>query len=575
MLSLMRLLCNGAATLGFAKHQTPSGRGAGAEGSNKAKSPPHTTAGAVRETIESVVIAFVLAFLFRTFEAEAFVIPTGSMAPTLMGRHKDLDCPACGYRYQVSASDEVDQGTGRLTGQMVVGGTCPMCRQPADLSPQNPQRESYPSYSGDRILAVKYAYQMRDPQRWDVAVFRYPGDAQTNFIKRLVGLPGETLRIQYGDIFLKQSDGNWTIARKPPDKLRAMLQLVYDNGLTPRLNGEFGWPARWIPDAVQGDGAFQLIDQGRAAETNGRNDQTAWLRYHHLIPTADQWHILRTTGALAPGDRVRPSAIDDFCSYNSNRSIGGIAAADDAEERHWVGDLALEADVEVRSEGGEVFFELRRGGRVFLCTINLNDGTASLSISGEEFRASAATAMRGRGRYRVMFANCDRQLRLWINDRLVRFGDGDEATCYGDLRNHDLHPTDLQPASFGARGVSLAVDRLRVWRDIYYLARPETAGPFGDEESVSPQVLTDPRRWPAGLLNRVAGRVFTLREDQFLALGDNSAKSRDSRLWGQEGFDYFVRRDLLIGKALLIYWPHSWNTPVPFWPNVARMGLIR
>jgi len=44
-----------------------------------------------RETIESIVIAFVLAFLFRTFEAEAFVIPTGSMAPTLMGRHKDVD----------------------------------------------------------------------------------------------------------------------------------------------------------------------------------------------------------------------------------------------------------------------------------------------------------------------------------------------------------------------------------------------------------------------------------------------------------------------------------------------------
>ena len=60
----------------------------------------------MRETVESIVIAFVLAFLFRTFEAEAFVIPTGSMAPTLMGRHKDVDCPKCGYRYQVSASEE-------------------------------------------------------------------------------------------------------------------------------------------------------------------------------------------------------------------------------------------------------------------------------------------------------------------------------------------------------------------------------------------------------------------------------------------------------------------------------------
>ncbi|MDP7301684.1 MAG: S26 family signal peptidase, partial [Pirellulaceae bacterium] len=45
-----------------------------------------------RETIESVVVAVVLAFLFRAFVAEAFVIPTGSMAPTLQGRHLDIYC---------------------------------------------------------------------------------------------------------------------------------------------------------------------------------------------------------------------------------------------------------------------------------------------------------------------------------------------------------------------------------------------------------------------------------------------------------------------------------------------------
>ena len=57
--------------------------------------PRANTSAAMREIVESVVIAFVLAFLFRTFEAEAFVIPTGSMAPTLMGRHKDLICEEC------------------------------------------------------------------------------------------------------------------------------------------------------------------------------------------------------------------------------------------------------------------------------------------------------------------------------------------------------------------------------------------------------------------------------------------------------------------------------------------------
>ena len=63
-----------------------------------------------RETIEAVVVAFILALLVRGFEAEAFVIPTGSMAPTLMGRHKEVTCPECGYVYAVNASAEDDGG---------------------------------------------------------------------------------------------------------------------------------------------------------------------------------------------------------------------------------------------------------------------------------------------------------------------------------------------------------------------------------------------------------------------------------------------------------------------------------
>ncbi len=62
--------------------------------------------GAMRETIESIAMAIVLAFLFRAFVAEAFVIPTGSMAPTLMGQHKDVQCPQCGYWYEAGASIE-------------------------------------------------------------------------------------------------------------------------------------------------------------------------------------------------------------------------------------------------------------------------------------------------------------------------------------------------------------------------------------------------------------------------------------------------------------------------------------
>ncbi|MCA9209414.1 MAG: hypothetical protein KDA55_13710, partial [Planctomycetales bacterium] len=63
---------------------------------------------AVRETIESVVVAVILAFLLRSFLVEPFVIPTGSMAPTLMGRHKDVTCEKCGHEYLTGASSEND-----------------------------------------------------------------------------------------------------------------------------------------------------------------------------------------------------------------------------------------------------------------------------------------------------------------------------------------------------------------------------------------------------------------------------------------------------------------------------------
>src|SRR5262245_60902842 len=88
----------------------------------KAESPD----GGWRETVESIAMAVILALLFRGFVAEAFVIPTGSMAPTLVGRHKDVKCPKCGTWYQVSCSPEAENDV--LTGRHVVNGTCSVCR---------------------------------------------------------------------------------------------------------------------------------------------------------------------------------------------------------------------------------------------------------------------------------------------------------------------------------------------------------------------------------------------------------------------------------------------------------------
>ncbi len=194
----------------------------------------------MRETVESVVIAFVLAFLFRAFEAEAFVIPTGSMAPTLMGVHKDLSCEKCGYPYRVSASEEQDEdaelfrmlmadpqrdadmrrrAANDLAARDVVGGICPNCRFPMMIDPQNPEGQKFPTYKGDRILVAKFPYDFSDPDRWDVVVFKYPQKSNENYIKRCIGLPDETVIIHGGNIFTRtEASPQRTIAPNQPTK---------------------------------------------------------------------------------------------------------------------------------------------------------------------------------------------------------------------------------------------------------------------------------------------------------------------------------------------------------------------
>ncbi|HSU65349.1 MAG TPA: S26 family signal peptidase, partial [Tepidisphaeraceae bacterium] len=71
------------------------------EKSASTKSQPRNDGG-VKETIESILVAFILAFVFRAFVVEAFVIPTGSMGPTLMGAHYRVTCEDCGYSFQVN-----------------------------------------------------------------------------------------------------------------------------------------------------------------------------------------------------------------------------------------------------------------------------------------------------------------------------------------------------------------------------------------------------------------------------------------------------------------------------------------
>ena len=93
-----------------------------------------------RETIETVIWALVLALILRTFVVQAFWIPSGSMLPTLQ--------------------------------------------------------------IGDRVLVAKIWNWIQEPSRGSIYVFKYPVEPERDFIKRIIGLPGDEINIQSGVVYV-------------------------------------------------------------------------------------------------------------------------------------------------------------------------------------------------------------------------------------------------------------------------------------------------------------------------------------------------------------------------------------
>ena len=369
-----------------------------------------------RETIESIVIALMLAFLFRTFEGEAFEIPTGSMGPTLMGRHKDVNCPHCGYPFQAGVSFEVDENGrtlyygndrryGPLAGTPIQATTamCPMCRFTMRVSPEETEVTHPASYSGDRIWVTKAPYAVSDPQRWDVAVFKYPREADKNYIKHLVGMSGERVKIEHGNIYTSPlGRDDFKIERKPPLKVQETLQAVYDNDYVVKEIIGLGWPARWAPvDPTPGEkidsvvAGWQTEEDYRSFVLKPTNRQ-AWLRYRHVVPGWEDWEVLLQENPLPSGYPRRPQLITDFTGYN-----GAASAIENGEPDpialglHWTRDLSLSCEVEVHSPQGGLVLELVEGGRQMQCRFDLANGdnqaldrrTARLQASGHHARA--------------------------------------------------------------------------------------------------------------------------------------------------------------------------------------------
>ena len=91
--------------------------------------------------------------------------------------------------------------------------------------------------TGDRIIGNRLAYKGHIPQRFDIIIFKYPDDESVLYIKRIIGLPGDTVRITDGKVYINDS----------------MEPL--DDSFTPETPiGDFG------PYQVPGNGYFVLGD---------------------------------------------------------------------------------------------------------------------------------------------------------------------------------------------------------------------------------------------------------------------------------------------------------------------------
>lgn len=578
---------------------TSVNRGAGG---NSTKPAGHGHAdGGTRETVESIVMAIVLALLFRGFVAEAFVIPTGSMAPTLRGEHKDLWCPQCNFRYQAGTSRDKD----------VAGTVCPMCfyGHRNDVA-KNPNEDSV---SGDRIIVNKFVYDWSEPQRWDVIVFKYPGDASQNYIKRLIGLPGETIRIQGGNIWVKKEGQNdFTIARKPAHRLESLLQLVHDTDYNASSLVNAGALSRWYEEDVTDakPAQWEANEKGTEFTLEGKGSGTHWLRYRHLPPTSEEWQAAENNDAKGV-ERLNSDMgelVTDFYAYNA--TAGGPAGTLDKDfaeaychGSYWVDDLAVEATAQVKSASGTIVLDVLRGGMHHVCKIDVATGLATITRTASDGKAlefssedgskksaeiKGQTAIRGAGTYRIRLSNVDHETLLWVNGSVVAM---DGPTTYAAAPaiapfTSEEEPGDLQPARIGGEGVSVVLRKLRIYRDKYYIAQKITRSP---DSSVSTDIaenswgndLLKPEQWntESYLRSRIAVD-FELGEDEFFPLGDNSPYSQDARSWPSSGMNRttppnLVRRDLLIGKAMMVYWPHTWNRPIKFWPNLGQIRRIR
>lgn len=503
----------------------------------------------VVDTLQSLTIAFALAMTVRSVVTEGFVIPTGSMAPTLLGAHINWTSPASGYSLAIDAGPIVDQL--RMAGPQA--SRIPRLFVDPMLSPGQPivSRDNGDLFQqirlGDRVLVLKFLYAFRDPQRWDVIVFKNPTDPvgeTQNYIKRLVGLPEEQLLLIDGDVWTAPLDGglaDFRIERKPDYVQRAVWQPVFDSDFIPvdipKLEAATMRPYQGPP--WEGEG-WDLT--GRVyRRTSGEPSTLRWLEQRHPINDWNPYNMWRPTAVTYPVSDLR------------------LAASIEAEDPS-----RLTTEFELLARGHRLRWLIREGA----ATLSIQHAESGDASSARSVGTRIDVPSAGRA-WEIEFWHVDQRMSLWINGREVAALDYDHWTVEERIRNSFFGRTveDYRRDPVGLKGpppqlawhfagTPVALRRVRLDRDLYY--RPGILNRGDQFESNGPPL--DGLSFGSDL-----GNPGRLEADQFLMLGDNSAASRDGRVWGRPhplvvrelGIEapFVVPRELLLGKAWCVYFP--------------------
>ena len=531
----------------------------------------------VANTFEWLITAFILAFVFRAFVMEAFRIPTGSMADTLKGAHFRLACPQCGYQYDYGfvpreyglPEDTVPSGNAPLPvtrcpscGRYPTRLRCRRCKQLYDsrslmrengfrrnrsLSDEIPVLPSHcprcsgelmsdevmPVANGDRILVLKCIYQFFEPKRWDVVVFKNPPDPTINYIKRLIGRPGEKIQIIDGDIYIDDQ-----IARKPPKVQNELWMPVYHNDYQPVRPEKGAFKDRIWRQPFRNVGDSQWITTDKDNPTQFRLNSPAG-QIHSLVYETTIGNSFRTTYA-----------------YNDVDYYGNMP---------YCSDLMARFDCLAGSLEGSIGIALSKYETTYRAEVDLDAGTLVVTKQEEgreplELVTVPIEPSETDRPTHVKFAHVDRQLLFEYNGTNWTHDLGRDLDDVGLIRK-DVEP---KVEIFGSG--SLTLSHVAIFRDTHY---------------------TELRYGNSGEYGRATKDAFVLEEDQFFVLGDNSPNSEDCRWWDRAGLANrgvtefrkgIVPRDYLVGKALFVYWPYGFKPfaqfPFGVVPNIGRMRFI-